>query len=409
MPPSASPPSESLTVSVVIPVKDDAEVLRCCLAALGRQTRSPHEIIVVDNGSSDDVGEVADAYGATLIHEARPGIGAAAGAGYDCAQGGIIARLDADSVPADDWVHTIATAFANRPDVDAFTGSSTFTDGPAPLRRIGAGLYLGAYHVAAGAALSHRPLFGSNLAMRASAWQVVQSDVHRGDELIHDDFDLSFHLGPRHRIRYLPPMRVGISSRPFSDAKGLLRIRRGFRSVWIHWPHSLPHQRLGRRIGFALREVRSDLAARGDGDRLGRTLLRSTFAVDAGNVLILASAALAASRNAREWSESTVTTRWVDAAIGLIGLLAAARAVRIADDAGRATDRARLTSALRIVRAGGVFNLVASAAHLVLLRRGRGADRLGLHAGALHLLLGGSAVSAAYVRILTTWRNGVGS
>ncbi len=409
LPPSASASLEPQTVSVVIPVKDDADILRNCLAALRRQTRSPDEIIVVDNGSSDDVAEVAAAYGATLIHEARPGIGAAAGAGYDRAQGGIIARLDADSVPDDDWVHTIATAFANRPDVDAFTGSSSFTDGFAPLRWIGARLYLGAYHVAASAALSHLPVFGSNLAMRAAAWHVVGSDVHRGDDLIHDDFDLSFHLGPGHRIRFLRGMRVGISSRPFSDSRGLLRIRRGFRSVWIHWPHDLPHVRLGRRIGFALRAVRADPAGRVDGDGLGRTMLRSTFAVDVGNVLILTAAALAASRNARVRSHSSVLASWLDAGIGLIGLLAASRAVQIADSATHPTDRSRLTSALRIVQAGGVFNLIASVAHLIHLQRRHGASRLGEHIGALHLLLGGSAISAAYVRVLTQWRDRVGS
>jgi len=41
------------TISVVIPVKDDATGLRTCLEALRGQTLSPDEIVVVDNGSRD--------------------------------------------------------------------------------------------------------------------------------------------------------------------------------------------------------------------------------------------------------------------------------------------------------------------------------------------------------------------
>jgi glycosyltransferase involved in cell wall biosynthesis len=38
---------------VVIPAKDDAELLLHCLRALVHQSLTPREIIVVDNGSSD--------------------------------------------------------------------------------------------------------------------------------------------------------------------------------------------------------------------------------------------------------------------------------------------------------------------------------------------------------------------
>ncbi len=47
-------PSRSLTVSVVIPVKDDADALGRCLRALSLQTKAPDEVIVVDNGSEDE-------------------------------------------------------------------------------------------------------------------------------------------------------------------------------------------------------------------------------------------------------------------------------------------------------------------------------------------------------------------
>jgi len=44
----------SASVSVVIPVRDDAEALETCLELLARQSIEPLEIVVVDNGSSDE-------------------------------------------------------------------------------------------------------------------------------------------------------------------------------------------------------------------------------------------------------------------------------------------------------------------------------------------------------------------
>lgn len=49
----ATPAAPDPTLSVVIPVKDDAAELRRCLRALARQTLPPDEIIVVDNASTD--------------------------------------------------------------------------------------------------------------------------------------------------------------------------------------------------------------------------------------------------------------------------------------------------------------------------------------------------------------------
>lgn len=249
----ASPPRAIADVSVVIPVRNDAELLAVCLRALAAQTVRPLEVIVVDNGSSDHTAQVARDFGARVLAEGRIGIGAAASTGYDAAAGAVIARLDADSVPATDWIETAVAAFGENPGVDAVTGGATFHDGPRWLRQVGAAVYLGSYFVATGLALAHSPLFGSNMAMRASAWRSVRDEAHSLDTGMHDDLDLAFHLGPERSIRFLSRMRVRISSRPLTDGAGALRVRRGFRTVLVHWPHDLPSLRLGRRLARALR------------------------------------------------------------------------------------------------------------------------------------------------------------
>jgi glycosyltransferase involved in cell wall biosynthesis len=190
-----------VTLSVVIPVRDDAAALERCLAALARQSRPPDEVVVVDNASADTSADVARRHGARVVAEARVGIPAAAAAGYDAAVGDVIVRCDADSRPPPGWLARIAAAFDADPGLDALTGWGTFYDLPRPWARPLTALYLGSYYAATHLALGHRPLWGSNMAVRARAWREVAPAVHRLDPEIHDDIDLAFALGPRRRPR----------------------------------------------------------------------------------------------------------------------------------------------------------------------------------------------------------------
>src|SRR5687767_10002467 len=56
-------------VSVIIPVKNDAHRLAVCLASLAEQEYPAErlEVIVVDNGSSDDSRQVAEQAGAKVL------------------------------------------------------------------------------------------------------------------------------------------------------------------------------------------------------------------------------------------------------------------------------------------------------------------------------------------------------
>lgn len=253
------------TVSVVIPVKDDAVMLRRCLRALAEQTEPPDEIVVVDNGSRDDSADVAHAAGARVVECAATGIPAAAATGYDHATGDLVLRLDADSLPAPTWIADVCRDFARRPDVAVLTGGARFVDGPRALRRPLAATYLGLYALLGFAALGHLPLFGSNLAFRRTAWRSVSTEVHRADAEVHDDFDLAFHLGGRHRIAYSRRSDMGISMRPFDDRRAFgTRIARGFHTVVSHWPDELPHRRVARRLR---RTGRHDVTRAAEGRR----------------------------------------------------------------------------------------------------------------------------------------------
>ncbi len=203
-------------ISVVIPVLDDAPMLRVCLAALATQSRPADEIIVVDNGSVDDSAEVARRAGALVVRSTAAGIPAATATGFDEASGDILARLDADSVPPMDWIERIEAALED-PGLTAITGPGRFYGGSSIGNWIGRRVYLGGYFHLVGWALGRPPLFGSNYAIRRRAWAIVRGSVHRDQADVHDDLDLSYQLTPDMRVDFDPALVVEVSARPFAS------------------------------------------------------------------------------------------------------------------------------------------------------------------------------------------------
>ena len=86
-------------VSVVIPCYNEAQSIEACVrSALDVLEREEiaGEVIVADNDSDDGSGELAEAAGATVVHEARRGYGSAYLAGFAAARGTYIITADAD-------------------------------------------------------------------------------------------------------------------------------------------------------------------------------------------------------------------------------------------------------------------------------------------------------------------------
>ncbi len=236
-------------ISVVIPARDDAPMLERCLAALAAQTLPPAEVVVVDNGSSDDTAAVASRFGARVVVEPVAGIPRAASAGYDAARGDIIARLDADSVPDPDWIDRIDRAFGADPRLDFLTGGARFYGATPLVHWMGRHLYIGGMYAVLAPALGHAPLFGSNMAMRRTAWEALGGEVHRTHHGIHDDLDVSFHIRPAMTVRHDRDLVVAVSARPFANWTALRRrLSWVLPTVRLHWPEQAPwHRRAARR------------------------------------------------------------------------------------------------------------------------------------------------------------------
>jgi glycosyltransferase involved in cell wall biosynthesis len=96
---SSSPAGDAPRVSVVIPCLNEADHIADCVArARGALSAGglAGEVIVVDNGSDDGSGDIAEGAGGRVIHERSKGYGSAYLSGFAAAQGDYIVMADAD-------------------------------------------------------------------------------------------------------------------------------------------------------------------------------------------------------------------------------------------------------------------------------------------------------------------------
>ena len=109
-----------MKVSVVIPAKNEEEVIQDCLDHLLRQTELPHEVIVVDNNSNDhtfdrvrDRQEQFRKHGISLVPmvcrygnqiEART-------MGFGTAKYEVVVTIDADTRLNENWIELVKQSF----------------------------------------------------------------------------------------------------------------------------------------------------------------------------------------------------------------------------------------------------------------------------------------------------------
>jgi 4,4'-diaponeurosporenoate glycosyltransferase len=104
------------SVSVIIPARNEEHNLPALLRSLARQSVTPHEIVVVDDGSTDGTAEVARQLGATVI-ASQPlpdgwrGKAWACHQGAQAATGDLLLFLDADTWFESDGLPRVLSAY----------------------------------------------------------------------------------------------------------------------------------------------------------------------------------------------------------------------------------------------------------------------------------------------------------
>jgi glycosyltransferase involved in cell wall biosynthesis len=108
-----------MTVTVVIPCFNQAHFLPAAIRSVQRQDGARVELIVVDDGSTDDTSSVAAVLGvATVIRQRNRGLSAARNAGLRAARGEFILFLDADDELLPGAIETGLAALLAHPHAD---------------------------------------------------------------------------------------------------------------------------------------------------------------------------------------------------------------------------------------------------------------------------------------------------
>jgi len=119
-------------VSVVIPTYNRAELLAQCLLSVGKQTYRPLEIIVADDGSTDETAKVVanfreqaarqDDLTVTYLPLPRGGAPKARNAGVERATGEFIQYVDSDDLIHRQKIELQIAAFEQHPDAGCVWG-----------------------------------------------------------------------------------------------------------------------------------------------------------------------------------------------------------------------------------------------------------------------------------------------
>ena len=129
-----------MRASVIVPTFDRARHLDSCLAGIARQTMSADEfeVLVVDNGSTDDTGDVIARWAAVRpglrgVEAPIPGVSRARNVGIREARGDLLAFLDDDTIPEPGWLAALLHGYTLGCDVGAACGRAVLsTERPRP-------------------------------------------------------------------------------------------------------------------------------------------------------------------------------------------------------------------------------------------------------------------------------------
>jgi len=126
-----------VTISVIIPSYQHAKTIAECLNSIFFQTRKPDEIIVVNDGSTDETERILAAYadrlpptpgvgGSRVLTQANQGGNAARNNGFAASTGDLVIFCDADAVMAPDMLATMEKALADHSEASYAYGGFRF-------------------------------------------------------------------------------------------------------------------------------------------------------------------------------------------------------------------------------------------------------------------------------------------
>ncbi|MHC4268186.1 MAG: glycosyltransferase [Planctomycetota bacterium] len=101
------------SISVILCVYNGARTIRKTFEGFKKLDYPNYEVIVINDGSTDDTAKIASEYDVQLINTENKGLSRARNTGFQAAKGEIVAYIDADAYPDPQWLKYLAFTFMN--------------------------------------------------------------------------------------------------------------------------------------------------------------------------------------------------------------------------------------------------------------------------------------------------------
>ena len=112
-----------MKVSIIMPIYNTSKLLRPQIQSILSQAYTDYELILVDDGSTDDSGDICDEFAKkderiTVIHKTNAGVDEARNTGMDRARGQYLYVVDSDDELLPDALQTLSDGMENHENVD---------------------------------------------------------------------------------------------------------------------------------------------------------------------------------------------------------------------------------------------------------------------------------------------------
>ena len=130
-----------MRLSIIIPIFNVEDTLHRCLESVLSQTDERMEVILIDDGSTDSSGKIAEEMTAgkkncRLIHQTNKGLSAARNAGIEVVKGDYLTFVDSDDFIAEGTYDALLAVVAAHPDYDILEYPAMLYYGSATKQRL---------------------------------------------------------------------------------------------------------------------------------------------------------------------------------------------------------------------------------------------------------------------------------
>lgn len=250
-------------ISVVIPLYNKEMQIAHTLQSVFNQTFQNFEIVVVDDGSTDDSVAVVEKFSDScirLVHQKNAGVAAARNRGIEEAKGDLIAFLDADDEWKAEYLATQYHLFQQYPDCNVFACNYEFRDmegrvTPTIIRKLPFmgedGILSNYFEVAS---CSHPPICSISIMVKKSAIQEIGGfpvGIRSGEDLLtwaklavngqiaySKKVEAIYDLGEGYVLTNLPPRRQDVGDPVGKELVKLLSVypqKMALRRYISHW------------------------------------------------------------------------------------------------------------------------------------------------------------------------------